>query len=433
MRHLIFTRPIVVGLTVAIAALAVLLALRPDRAGVLAIAAIALAVAIGLVVTWRQPQRETQRTGHRAAELLAAGRHDAAFNEFRSLPSDGASAAIGFELGNAFETAKRRDLAIRTWRLLAQRVDKRLRLVQDNESNAETTPSPSGLPRVIGRYAIEGLLGRGAMGAVYLAVDTRINRSVALKVVNIEREFDATGLDAARARFFQEAESAGRLHHPAVATIFDAGEVGALAYIAMEYVCGRPLSDYRLGEADLSLTTLIEVVAQAAEALAYAHEQRVIHRDIKPTNLLYDPDTGQLKIMDFGVAQLADAVRTRTGIILGTPVYMAPEQLFGEKLGPFSDLFSLGVTLYELLTGTVPFPATKLSDVAKAITEGEPRPVAEWRSDVPPSVQQVIDKAIARSPAERYQSGWEMADALRASALDIDAEVVSNNTGNSLP
>ncbi|MEM8983631.1 MAG: serine/threonine-protein kinase [Pseudomonadota bacterium] len=407
--------------------------MRPDRAGVLAIAALALALGAALLVAWQQPRRSLDRSGERAMHLLAAGRHDGAFNEFRSLPTTAASVSLGFELGHAFESAKRRDLAIRTWRLLAQRIDKCLRAAQDHDASAEATHRPSGLPRVIGRYAIEGLLGRGAMGAVYLAVDTRINRSVALKVVNLEREFDATGLDAARARFFQEAESAGRLHHPAVATIFDAGEIGALAYIAMEYVGGRPLSDYRHGGDPLPLATLIEVIAQAAEALAYAHEQRVIHRDIKPTNLLYDPDTGQLKIMDFGVAQLADAVRTRTGIILGTPVYMAPEQLFGEQLGPYSDLFSLGVTLYELLTGTVPFPAKKLSDVAKAITEGEPKPVAEWRSDVPTSLQQVVDKALARSPSERYQSGWEMADALRACALDTNAEVISNSVGNSLP
>ncbi len=364
----------------------------------------------------------------RAETLVAEGRLDGAFNEFRANPASSANAALGYRLGAAFNAAKRPDLAERTYRLLAQQAENEANNLVDN-SNVGDARKVSGLPQRIGRYDIEGLLGRGAMGAVYLAMDTRINRSVALKVVNLEREFDASGLDAARARFFQEAESAGRLHHPAVTTIYDVGETGALAYIAMEYVTGRPLASFPRGPAELPLPKLLELIARVAEALAYAHDQRVIHRDIKPGNILYNDADDSLKIMDFGVAQLADAVRTKTGLILGTPVYMAPEQLFGDKIGGYSDLFSLGVTLYELLTGELPFPADELIGIAKAMRAGPPKRLAEWRDDLPDSVQGIVDMALARAPQERFQDGWAMADALRACNLDIEQNSAVGNSG----
>ena len=388
------------------------------------------AVVVAPVLAWRYRQRTATSTD-RTLDLAADGRYEAALNEFRALRPDADGAVVGHRLAEALQAAGRDDMACRCWRMLAERAESRARDADNRCAERQAKPlPPGGLPRMIGRYAIEGLLGRGAMGAVYLANDTRINRSVALKVVNIEREFDATGLDAARARFFQEAESAGRLHHPALATVYDAGEVGPLAFIAMEYVTGRPLSDYRYGGVALAVPTLLELIARAAEALAYAHEQRVIHRDVKPANILYDPASDSLKIMDFGVAQLADAVRTRTGIILGTPVYMAPEQLFGEPLGGYSDLFSLGVTLYELLTGELPFPASKLSDVAEAITRGVARPLAATRPDLPASLQGVMDVALARRPQERFADGWAMADELRRCALDFRADLVSNSGSN---
>ena len=377
-----------------------------------------------------QRRRVTDLTG-RSRKLLADGRCDAAFNEFRALKDDGRSAALGYRLAERFASAGRNDLAERTWRTLTERASRRADVARlRRREPTEVAKIPAGLPQMIGRYTIEGLLGRGAMGSVYLASDSRINRPVALKVVNLEREFDATGLDAARARFFQEAESAGRLHHPALATVYDAGEVGQLAYIAMEYVTGRPLADYRYGGEPIDTELLLELIARAAEALAYAHEQRVIHRDVKPSNILYDAPTDTVKIMDFGVAQLADAVRTQTGIILGTPVYMAPEQLLDEPLAGYSDLFSLGVTLYELLTGQLPFPVAKLADVAEAITNAEAPPLATRRPDLPACVQRVVDLALARKPAQRYQDGWTMADDLRRCLLDFRPELVSNSVSN---
>ncbi len=363
----------------------------------------------------------------RAANLIKTGRLDAAFAELKACAVSARNLALFYELAEAYEAASKAHQARRVLRFLANRAITRTRQTLAGEPTREL---PSGIPQTLGRYDIEGLLGRGAMGAVYLARDTRINRSVALKVVSLEREFDPNGIDDARGRFFQEAESAGRLHHPDIVTIYDAAEVGELSYIAMEYVTGKPLADWDQKKDPIEYTLAIELIARAADALAYAHERKVIHRDIKPANLLYDADRDQLKIMDFGVAQLADVIRTRTGIILGTPAYMSPEQLLGEPLNGHSDLYSLGVTLYELLTGEVPFKADNMVGFAKAVTTGKPRPVSLLRSDLPRSLDGVINKALARMPAERFESGWTMADALRSciaeDARDNTLNVVSN-------
>ena len=195
------------------------------------------------------------------------------------------------------------------------------------------------------------------MGAVYLAKDPRINRAVALKAIPIEKEFEDEELKEARLRFYREAESAGRLTHPNIITVFDAGEDKGLAYIAMEYVPGIPLRSFTDPKKLLAPKRALELAATTAEALDYAHNQGVIHRDIKPANLLYNPKEGSLKISDFGVARMTDNNSTKTGIVLGTPMYMSPEQLGAENLTGLSDLFSLGVTLYELLVGEVPFRA----------------------------------------------------------------------------
>ena len=186
---------------------------------------------------------------------------------------------------------------------------------------------PSAGPQRLGRYVIERRIGRGAMGAVYLAKDPRINRPVALKAIPIEKEFEDEELKEARLRFYREAESAGRLAHPNIITVFDAGEDKGLAYIAMEYVPGIPLTKFTDPKKLLAPKRALELCASTAEALDYAHNQGVIHRDIKPANLMYNPKEGSLKITDFGVARMTDNNSTKTGIVLGTPMYMSPEQL----------------------------------------------------------------------------------------------------------
>jgi serine/threonine-protein kinase len=270
-----------------------------------------------------------------------------------------------------------------------------------------------GSPQRLGRYVIERRLGRGAMGAVYLAKDPRINRAVALKVIPIEKEFEDEELEEARLRFFREAESAGRLTHPNIITVYDCGEDKHLAYIAMEYLHGIPLTQFTDPKKLLAPNKALELCARTADALDYAHNQGVIHRDIKPANLLYSLRQDLLKISDFGVARLTDNNRTKTGIVLGTPMYMSPEQLNAETLTGHSDLFSLGVTLYELLVGEVPFKASNIAVLMTKITTEDPAPVSNRRPGVPPSVDAVLFKALAKRPEDRFANGAEMAIALR--------------------
>jgi serine/threonine-protein kinase len=210
-----------------------------------------------------------------------------------------------------------------------------------------------------------------------------------------------------------KAESAGRLAHPNITTVFDCGEDQHLAYIAMEYVQGTSLTYFKDPKRLLPPRKALELCARTADALDYAHNQGVIHRDIKPANLMYCVQSDVLKISDFGVARLTDNNRTKTGIVLGTPMYMSPEQLSADTLTGHSDLFSLGVTLYELLTGEVPFKATNIALLMKKITSEDPAPVSNRRPGVPPSVDTVLFKALAKRPQDRYANGADMAMALR--------------------
>ena len=209
----------------------------------------------------------------------------------------------------------------------------------------------------LGRYQLEREIGRGAMGTVYLGRDTAINRLVAIKAIPLAVEFSESELAEARSRFFREAETAGRLNHPNIVTIYDVGEERGLAYIAMEYLKGRHLSDYATPDTLIEPRKVLELTARVAQALGFAHKQQVVHRDIKPANIMYDPSADVLKITDFGIARLTGAGTTRTGIVLGTPSFMSPEQLEGRTVTGHSDLFSLGVSLFQLLTGRLPFTA----------------------------------------------------------------------------
>jgi serine/threonine-protein kinase len=221
------------------------------------------------------------------------------------------------------------------------------------EPAAAQAPSPArepatpAQPLTLGRYRIESEIGRGSMGAVYLGRDPQIGRQVAIKTLALGREFGADKLAEARERFFREAETAGRLQHPDIVTIFDAGEAGDLAWIAMEYVKGADLQRYTVPGRLLPVPQVLELVARVAEALSYAHSQGVVHRDIKPANVMVDPEGGTVKVMDFGVARMDDSSRTRTGIVLGTPSFMSPEQMSGRRTDGRSDLYSLGVMLFQ--------------------------------------------------------------------------------------
>ncbi len=342
----------------------------------------------------------------RGSDFLAAGRLEPAFAEFRRCDPSETVAAVMYKLSLAFEQQAKpeRAEAVLEWMK---------RTHGPSSADNVAMKKLDGVPQRLGRYVIQRRIGRGAMGAVYLAKDPRINRPVAVKAIPIEKEFEDEELKEARIRFFREAESAGRLTHPNIITVFDAGEDKGLAYIAMEFVPGTPLKEFTDPTRLLAPKRALELCAATAEALDYAHNQGVIHRDIKPANLLYNPKDGSLKISDFGVAQITDNNRTKTGIVLGTPMYMSPEQLGAETLTGLSDLFSLGVTLYELLVGEVPFRASNIAVLMTKITTEDPAPVSTRRAGIPPSVDAVLAKAMAKKPEDRFSCGAEMAIALR--------------------
>ncbi|MEP6884760.1 MAG: serine/threonine-protein kinase [Gammaproteobacteria bacterium] len=264
----------------------------------------------------------------------------------------------------------------------------------------------------LGRYHLEREIGRGAMGIVYLGRDTAINRLVAIKAIPLASEFSDAELAEARVRFFREAETAGRLNHPNIVTIYDVGEERGLAYIAMEYLKGKHLSDYARADNLLEPRKVLEIIGRTADALGFAHKQQVVHRDIKPANLMYDPSTDVLKITDFGIARLTGAGSTRTGIVLGTPSFMSPEQLEGRTVTGHSDLFSLGVSLFQLLTGQLPFTADSMTGLMQQIAEAPHPPLRAFRPDLPACVESIIDRALAKNPDDRFDTGAQMAAAL---------------------
>jgi serine/threonine-protein kinase len=409
-----------------LAILAVLFLLRHDRQSIAVISLVTIVallltgvrldvgrsalifLGISLLSLWLvgDPRKATKDAFKRGSDFLAAGRLEPAFAEFRRCTPSETLATVMYKLSIAFEGQAKPDRAEAV-------LDWMKRTHSPREEKQKKTTAGADIPKRLGRYVIERRIGRGAMGAVYLAKDPRINRALAVKAIPIVKEFEDEELREARVRFFREAESAGRLTHPNIITVFDAGEDKGLAYIAMEYVPGIALRDFTNPQRLLAPRRALELAASTADALDYAHKQGVIHRDIKPANLLYNPKEGSLKISDFGVARITDNNRTKTGIVLGTPMYMSPEQLGAENLTGLSDLFSLGVTLYELLIGEVPFKAGNIAALMARITTEDPIPIAGKRAGLTQRIDAVLAKAMAKRPEDRFSCGAEMAIALR--------------------
>ncbi|HYD78725.1 MAG TPA: serine/threonine-protein kinase [Paucimonas sp.] len=266
---------------------------------------------------------------------------------------------------------------------------------------------------MLGRYQVEKELGKGAMGIVYLGKDPKIGRVVAIKTMALSQEFEGGELDDARARFFREAETAGRLQHPNIVTIFDAGEEHDLAYIAMEFLKGKDLAELTENQPLLPVPQVLSIVARVAEALAYAHQQGVVHRDIKPANIMCDFAADTVKVTDFGIARITDSSKTKTGVILGTPSYMSPEQVAGEKLDGRSDLFSLGVMLFQLLTGRLPFQADSLARLMYMIANEAAPNVRSIRPELPEKLANIVALALSKKVESRYQDGNRLAAHLR--------------------
>jgi len=265
---------------------------------------------------------------------------------------------------------------------------------------------------VIGRYQIEHELGRGAMGTVYLGKDPKIGRTVAIKTLPLTREFDDTQLAEVRRRFYQEAETAGKLNHPNIVTIYDAGEEHDLAYIAMDFVNGKTLDQYNDPDELLPIHEVFDIGIKIADALNYAHTNKVVHRDVKPANVIYDIHSGSLKVTDFGIAYLTDNSKTRSGLVMGSPYYMSPEQIAGRKVDGRSDIFSLGVTLFELFTGHLPFKADSMANLMYRITNENHPNMRKLRSGLPACLVTIIKKALAKSADDRYKSAAELRDNL---------------------
>jgi len=288
------------------------------------------------------------------------------------------------------------------------------RLVRTNHA----LPDDDGtrMPPSIGRYELLEPIGRGAMGNVYLGRDPLINRILALKAIDLAIGFDHASCETTAETFLREAAIAGSLSHPNIVTIFDVGESDGLAYIAMEYVRGHHLSEFAANDRLLPVDTVLDLIARAADALEYAHRRNVVHRDIKPANIMYDSLSNNLKITDFGIAKLIDANRTRTGIVLGTPAFMSPEQLEGKNVNGHTDLFALGVSLYQLLTGQLPFRGASMTNLMFVIANEPHQSVTSVRTELPKWLDEVVDRALAKSPADRFESAAAMAAALRRAA-----------------
>ena len=367
------------------------------------------------------------------------GQLDMAFDKFKKVPLDDAvmdniyNLALDFERKRQFNKAQAVYEYMATYNPKFRDLDQKLnRAKQMSETvilgggggrtNASTLVLEGGAVEkpMLGRYQVEKELGKGAMGVVYLGKDPKIGRVVAIKTMALSQEFEPDELEDVKQRFFREAETAGRLNHPNIVTIYDAGEEHDLAYIAMEFLKGKDLVPQTKQGALLSLPKTLSIVARVAEALSYAHLQSVVHRDIKPANIMYDPQSDSVKVTDFGIARITDSSKTKTGMVLGTPSYMSPEQLAGKKIDGQSDLFSLGVTLYQLACGSLPFQGDSMTQLMYKIANEPPIDILGVNPALPECVVEIINKALAKNVAERYQSGEEFAQAVRACAAHFD-------------
>jgi serine/threonine-protein kinase len=405
---------------------------------------------IGFVVMlfWLQPYRRIQALTNNVRDarlrlaglLLKQGDTDEALEVLIRCPAGDGVLNLRYDIAIQQERKRQYDQAVNTYRdILASRkgfrdVNERLTALEKITGETSSVQSPGfdttrtllmpeqSLSRpTLGRYEIEREIGRGAMGVVYLGKDPAIARTVAIKTLNYQA-FDDGRLQELKERFFREAKAAGRLSHPAIVTVYDVGEEADLAYIAMDYAQGHPLSDYARPGRLLPLSKVLDVITEVAEALAYAHSQNIIHRDIKPGNIIYNPDKGTIKITDFGIAKIADDSRTRTGSVMGSPLYMSAEQLKGQKVTGASDIYSLGITLYKLVTGGTPFQGDNLANLTYQILNKRPRSPREFRADLPAGVVRVINKAIQRDPEKRFASAGTMADAVRRLSIRNEKE-----------
>ncbi|MFN0118663.1 MAG: protein kinase domain-containing protein [Elusimicrobiota bacterium] len=353
------------------------------------------------------------------------GMLDLAFEKFRKCPVDDQMKELLYNLGLDMERKRQFSKAaavyehISTVDIKYKDIASKIEMLKKagegavfggiGKKGADATVMVEGLGQstTLGRYEVVRELGRGAMGIVYLGKDPKINRQVAIKTMRFEEDMDEIQAKTVKDRFFREAESAGNLTHPNIVRIFDAGEDQDVAYIAMELLEGEDLKKYTEKANLLPIQKVLEIVSHIASGLDYAHKQGVVHRDIKPGNIMLLKDE-TLRITDFGIARIQQSSKTATGAVLGTPAYMSPEQVNGKKVDGRADIFSLGVTLFELLTGEKPFQADSIAALLYRIANVEPSDAREYNPNIPVSVINIISKSLQKDPINRYQSSGDM-------------------------
>lgn len=357
------------------------------------------------------------------------GQLDMAMDKFRRLPVDKSVLDLMYNLASDFERKRQFNKAVSAYDYILEH-NQKFRDTADRKSRAQTAERTVTLGTrrmtaggtlildgvdqkpTLGRYEVDKELGKGAMGTVYLGRDPKINRVVAIKTMALSEEFEDEELEKATARFFREAETAGRLSHPNIVTIYDAGEEQDLAYIAMEYLEGKDLTHYIKSKGRLPPKFVMGVISKVADALDYAHQQDVVHRDIKPANIMYNEKDRSVKVTDFGIARITASSRTKTGVILGTPSYMSPEQLAGKKVDGRSDLFSLGATMYELLAAKQPFGGDTMAALMYQIANNRHPDITSRCPDVPRCIAPILDKMLEKDPNRRFQTGGELKQAI---------------------
>jgi eukaryotic-like serine/threonine-protein kinase len=408
----------------------------------MAMALVLLYLVVGIRALFAVPvlRRELEDT-HKLLGLYyrRQGELDQAFEEFRKCRQDPQIKELLYDLGREYEKNAMLTQALRSYETLREMgkykdTDERITRLgttgkplpfetcETGGERAVLSDSFVRMNKAVGRYQIVSELGKGTMGVVYKAKDPKINRFVAIKVIRFSDDFDEEVLQEVKNRFLREAEIAGQLSHPSIITVFDVGEDQDLTYMAMECLEGKSLSHYCRKENLLPVPRAVEIVENIAGALDHAHKANVIHRDIKPANIMILQDGG-VKVTDFGIAKAVSSSLTKTGIVLGTPNYMSPEQIMGHKIGPKTDIFSLGVLFFNLVTGELPFRGEKLNTLLYQITQARHPSVRSINPSLPRAVEQIIDKALAKNPDHRFKSAGEMAKYFRLLHNKIDQAV----------
>lgn len=366
-----------------------------------------------------------------AQNMHAQGQLDEAFAKYKSCEVNEAVLDGLYSLAEDYERKRRFNKAVEVLRHINtcrrhykdvehrisrnEKLDATIVLGNNNQSSTPTLlMTVDGVQKpVLGRYQVEKELGRGAMGIVYLGRDPKIDRTVAIKTLMFDQEFDPDVSMNMKSRFYREASTAGRLSHPNIVTIYDVGEEQGVSYIAMDYLQGIALSDHTKKTQLLEIADVLNIIAEVANALHYAHENKIVHRDIKPENIIYDAKNKKPTITDFGVAGLMNVSKTKTGTLLGSPSYMSPEQLAGKKVTGQADIFSLGVTMYQLLAGELPFVGDSLSNLIYKITNEKQPDIRKARAGIPVCVATIINRSIEKASDKRYANAEQMALAIR--------------------